>query len=332
MSGWANKKAREDSLSRRLIRLVGVLCIFASANAVAQEFPTRPITFVIGLAAGGFTDTSARIYADAITQQEGWKIIVDNRAGAGGGIAAATVQNAAPDGYTVLVFSGSQHATVAAVTPNLYQPVTGFAPITVLFDSVALLAVPKDSPVNSVAELFESSRKKLGGLTVATPGVGSPSHLLGVQIAQVANVLIEFVHYRGGASMMADLVAGRVDLGIPSLTSAVQFVDDGRLRVLAVSSPRRLDRLPDVPTFTELGIGNQTVAGWFAAATTAGTPRPVVEKLRNAFLAATTDQTLKKRFGDLETPIVTTAPEELGRLMAEESEKMNRLVPSMGLK
>jgi tripartite-type tricarboxylate transporter receptor subunit TctC len=132
--------------------------------------------------------------------------------------------------------------------------------------------------------------------------------------------------------MMADLIAGRVDLGVPSLTSAVQFIDDGRLRVLGVSSPRRLERLPDVPTFAELGFGNQTVAGWFAAATTAGTPRAVVEKLRAAFVDATMDPTLKKRFGDLETPIVTTTPEELGKLMAEESEKMNRLVPSLGLR
>ena len=182
------------------------------------------------------------------------------------------------------------------MTPNLYQPVAGFAPITVLFDSVALLAVPKDSPLKSVAELFESGRKKPGGLTVATPGVGSPSHLLAAEIAQAANVPIEFVHFRGGASMMADLIAGRVDLGVPSLTSAVQFLDDGRLRVLAVSSPRRLDRLPDVPTFTELGFGNQTVAGWFAAATTAGTPRPVVEKLRAAFVDATADPALKEAF------------------------------------
>jgi tripartite-type tricarboxylate transporter receptor subunit TctC len=313
--------------------IVGAALIgFVPCTAIAEQYPARPITFVIGLAVGGFTDTSARIYAEAIAHHENWKIIVDNRAGAGGGIAAAAVQNASPNGYNVLIFSGSQHATVAAITPNLYQPANGFAPITLLFDSVILLAVPKDSPAKSVSELFELGRTRSGGLTFADQGVGSPSHLLAAEIAEAAKVPMQFAHYRGGSAMMADFVAGRVDFALPTLTSSAQFIASGQLRVLAVYAPRRLDQFPNAPTFAELGYGNQDFAGWFAAATTAGTPKSVIEKLRNAFLAATNDPTLKRRFMDLETPILTSTPEELSKLMIQESEKMDRLAPALGLK
>jgi tripartite-type tricarboxylate transporter receptor subunit TctC len=315
---------------RAWLACTAIATSFPGVNA--EEFPSRPITFIIGLAAGGFTDTSARSYADVITQREGWKIVIDNRAGAGGGIAAAAVQNAAPDGYTLLVFSGSQHATVAAISPNMYQPVAGFAPITLLFDSITLLAVPASSPARSVAQLFEIGRTKPGGLTFATQGVGSPAHLFAAQLADAGKVPIEFVHYRGGSALLADFVAGRVDFALPTLTTVAQFIADGRIRVLAVNSAKRVDKFPDVPTFAELGYAKQSVASWFAVATTAGTPAVTIERLRQAFLTAANDATLKRKFADLETPVITSTPDELGRLMTEESAKMQVLVPALGLK
>ena len=161
--------------------LAAALSLVVTA-APAQDYPSKPITLMVGLAAGGITDVTARLYAEAVSRSIGQRVTVENKTGAGGGVAAAYVQNAMPDGYTLLVFSGSQHATVPAVSGATYEPVKGFSPITYLFNSVVVLTVPENSPVKTMKELHEWGRKKPGGLTVGTPGLGSPSHLLGAKI------------------------------------------------------------------------------------------------------------------------------------------------------
>lgn len=309
-----------------------VLAISPAVEASAQEFPKRPITLIVGLAAGGITDTTARIYADAVSAATGWKIVVENRAGSGGAVAASAVQSAAPDGHTLLVFSGSQHATVAATTPGVYQPVSGFAPITLLFNSVILLTVPGQSAARSVEQLFHIGRTRPGGLTFASQGIGSPPHLLAAKLALAAKVPVEFVHYRGGAPLIADLLGSRVDFAFPSLTTTATYLAAGQLRALAVDADRRLERLPDVPTLTERGFGKEKVASWFGLATTAGTPDDTVARLRTAFVAASSDPALVKRLTELGTPIVTSTSGEMGRLMKEESEKMQELVAVLGLR
>ena len=163
------------------------------------------------------------------------------------------MQNAAPDGYTLLVFSGSQHATVPAVSNANYDPVKGFSPITYLFNSVVVLTVPADSPAKTMAELHDWGRKKPGGLTFGTPGLGSPSHLLGAKILLADKVPFETVHYRGGQPMMADLITGRVDFSWPTLSTSRSFLADGKLRALALDADTRWGPLPDVPTLVELG-------------------------------------------------------------------------------
>src|SRR5262249_7145650 len=205
------------------------------------EFPSRPITLMVGLAAGGITDVTARLYAEAVSRITGQRVSVENRAGAGGGLAAALVQNAPPDGYTLLVFSGSQHATVPAVGNASYDPVKGFAPVSFLFNSVVALTVPPDSPVQSMKELHELGRKKPGGLTFGTPGLGSPSHLLGAKILLADKVPFETAHYRGGSPMMADLITGRVDFSWPTLSTSRGYLADGKLRALALDADKRWD-------------------------------------------------------------------------------------------
>src|SRR5262245_8664831 len=155
------------SFTRRCA-LGAVVCSLLPASAAAQDFPTRPITLMVGLAAGGITDVTARFYAEAVSRLTGERAIVENRAGAGGSLAAAQVQSAAPDGYTLLVFSGSQHATVPASGNASYDPVKGFAPVTFLFNSVVALTVPAGSPAQSMKELQELGRRKPGGLTFGT--------------------------------------------------------------------------------------------------------------------------------------------------------------------
>jgi tripartite-type tricarboxylate transporter receptor subunit TctC len=312
--------------------VAGALLFALSARSYAQDFPSKPITIIVGLAAGGITDITARIYAEAVSRGIGQRVSVENKPGAGGAVGAAAVQNAAPDGYTLLVFSGSQHATIAAAGPAPYEPVKGFAPVTLLFNSVVALSVPADSPYTSVADLFEKGKKKEGGLLFGSPGLGSPSHLLGARLALAANVPIQSIHYRGGAPMMADLVTGRVEWAFPTLSTARGYLADGKLKALALDSAERWKGLPDTPTLTELGYGNEKVASWFGLAAPAGTPPAIVAKLREEFVKASRDPDVIRRLTENGTPIATSTSTDMGKLMAEETVTMEALVKTLGLK
>jgi tripartite-type tricarboxylate transporter receptor subunit TctC len=320
------------SLFRSAALAVALPVLLAAPAADAQDFPSRPITIMVGLAAGGITDVTTRLYAEVVARNLGQRIVVENRTGSGGGVAAAAVQNAQPDGHTLLVFSGSQHATVAAVGTAAYDPVKGFAAITYLFNSVVVLTVPGDSEAKTMAQMHEIGKKKSGGLSFGTPGLGSPSHLLGEKILRADKVPFQSIHYRGGAPMMADLITGRVDFSWPTLSTSRAYLADKKLRALAIDADKRWPPLPDVPTLDELGYGKQKVASWFALAAPAGTPRPVVDKLRAEFIKASQDPELQRRLAENGTPIASSTPEEMGRAMAQEWETMQALVREFGLR
>jgi tripartite-type tricarboxylate transporter receptor subunit TctC len=311
--------------------LAAGFALFAT-SAQAQDYPNKPITLIVGLAAGGITDVTARLYAEAAARITGQRVTVENKTGAGGGVAAAYVQNQPPDGYTLLVFSGSQHATVPAVSNATYEPVKGFSPITYLFNSVVVLTVPADNPAKTMKELHEWGRKKQGGLTFGTPGLGSPSHLLGAKILMADKVPFEAAHYRGGAPMMADLVTGRVDFSWPTLSTSRSFLADGKLRALALDADKRWDRLPDVPTLDELGFGQQKVASWFALAGPAGMPPALVNRVRDIFIQASKDPELQRRLGENGTPIASSTPEQMGRAMQQEWDTMQVLARTLNLR
>ena len=312
--------------------LAAALSLYAS-TARAQDFPNRPITIVVGLAPGGITDVTARIYAEALSRVVGQRVVVENRQGAGGAVGAAAVQNAAPDGYTLLVFSGSQHAAVPAMSATApYEPIKGFAPISLLFHLATIVSVPTDLPAKTLKEMFALGKTKPGGLSFGSPGVGTPSHMLAAVLAKTTGTPIQYVHYRGGAPMMADLITGRVDFALASITVAKSNFAAGKLRGLAIDYNKRSDHLPEVPTLTELGYGDAKVASWFGVATPAGTPPAIVAKLHESFVKASRDPELIKRLGDNGTPIETTTPAQMAKLMAEEWERTGGLVRELGLK
>jgi tripartite-type tricarboxylate transporter receptor subunit TctC len=326
-------------MPRRFVRRfvvagIGLLLLAASAQVPtqAQDYPNRPITLLVGLAAGGITDITSRLYAEAASKISGQRITVENRTGAGGGVAASAVQNAAPDGYTLLVFSGSQHATIPASGNAPYEPVKGFSPVTFLFNSVVVLTVPADSSAKTMAELHDLGRKKPGGLTFGTPGLGSPSHLLGAKILIADKVPFETAHYRGGAPMMADLITGRVDFSWPTLSTSRAYLADKKLRALALDADARWAPLPDVPTLTELGFGKEKVASWFALAAPAKTPPEVVSKIRELFVKASQDPDLKRRLEENGTPILTSTSEQMGAAMEQEWQTMQQLAKTLNLK
>jgi tripartite-type tricarboxylate transporter receptor subunit TctC len=306
--------------------------VLMAAPSPAQTFPSRPITLMVGLAAGGITDVTARLYAEAVSRHIGQRIIVENRTGAGGAVAAAAVQNAPADGHTLLVFSGSQHATIPAAGQANYDPVKGFAAVTFLFNSVVVLTVPADSPAKTLSELHDLGRKKPGGLTFGTPGLGSPSHLLGAKILLADKVPAETTHYRGGAPMMADLITGRLDFGWPTLSTSRAYLADKKLRGLALDAEKRWPMLPDVPTLGELGFGKETVASWFGLAAPAGTPPAIVNALNEMFVKASQDPELKRRLDENGTPIATSTPGQMAKAMEEEWSAMQQLAKVLNLR
>ena len=219
-----------------------------------------------------------------------------------------------------------------AVSSAAYDPVKGFSPITYLFNSVVVLAIPAESPAKTLAELHEFGKKKQGGLTFGTPGLGSPSHLLGAKILLRDNVPFETVHYRGGAPMMGDLLTNRVDFGWPTLTTSRAYLAEGKLRGLAIDADQRWDRLPNIPTLDELGYGKEKVASWFALGGPAGMPPALVNKVRDIFIQASKDPDLQKRLGEKGTPIVSSTPEEMGKAMEAEWATMQELAKTLNLK
>lgn len=316
----------------RLPWLAAAMLLSASA-VCAQEFPTRPITILVGVAPGGVTDLATRAYANAVVKNNGWKVVVENRPVAGGAVAATAVQNAAPDGYTLLTVVGAQFASIPAMQANPpFDPIRGFQPITLMFRLAQLLAVPADSPANTVAELLALGKKKEGGLSFGTPGAGSPAHLLGAKIALATGTPMQYVHYRGGPPMITDLVTGRVDFGMLSYIAAKPHIDDKKLKGLVIDSDARIAQIAYVPTLIEAGLAKERVANWFGLAAPAGTPAAIVQKLHAEFIRASKDPEVIKQLQAAGAQVATSTPEEMSRLVSEEVNSMTALVTALGLR
>jgi tripartite-type tricarboxylate transporter receptor subunit TctC len=311
---------------------VAVLLSRALWPAQADDFPSKPITIMVGLAPGGITDVTARLYAEVVARNTGQRITIENRPAAAGALAAAAVQNAVPDGTMLLVFSGSQHATVAAMGSAPYEPVKGFSFITVLFNSVVAFVVPPDSPARTLDELLDLGRKRSGGLSMGTPGLGSPSHLLGARVALAANAPLQSIHYRGGAPMLADVLTGRVDFAVVTLSTSRAFLADKRLRALALDADARWSELPDVPVLAEIGYGKEKVANWFGVAAPAGIRPAMVQRLREEFVKASRDPELQRRLAENGTLIATSTSEEMRAMMVDEVATMETLVKTLGIR
>lgn len=304
----------------------------ASAPARAQDFPQHPLTLVLGHGAGGGTDIYMRIYMEAVSRALGQRVIVDNRPGAGGAVAATVVQQAAPDGYTLLGISGLQHAYLPATQTVSFEPLKGFAPVTLLFEIVSALAVPADNPARNIKEFIEYGRKKPNGLTVGSPGPGTPPHLFGALITEATGVPVQVIQYRGSTTIMTDLAAGRIDFAFPTYGVGQPFLVSNKVRALAVASDTRWSLMPELPTMLEAGILKHMVAMWYGLLAPAGTPAPVIARLHDAFVQASRDPDLVKRLNATGTTIRTSTPDEMRALMVAESKNVETLIKRLDLR
>ncbi len=310
-------KIEKYKFSRRLVLLAGALTLALPQLATAQSWPTKPIKLIIPFAAGGTTDILGRLLAQQLTKDLGQNVIVENKGGAGGNIAAEFVAQSPADGYTIMLASGS----MLTVNPNLYKrlPINyskDFVNITNVASGPMMLSVSNKIPVKNLNEFITYAKTK--DLNFGSAGIGSQVHMAGENLTYAANIPATHVPYKGESAAINDLVAGQIDFMVGNLTAATGFAKNGQIKPIAVTSAKRVKQLPDVPTVAESGIPGFESTGWFGLVAPASTPKAITDKIYAATVKAVNSEAMKKSL-DLNglTAVVNTQDEFNAQIKAE---------------
>ncbi|MDP1538085.1 MAG: tripartite tricarboxylate transporter substrate binding protein [Burkholderiales bacterium] len=306
------------------------LCVPAFA---ADTFPTRPIRVIVPYAPGGNVDISARIIAPALGEALGQTVVVDNRPGAGGNLGAALVAKATPDGYTLLVGSSGPLSVNPVIFKNLpYDSLKDFAPIsTVQAVPLVVLASPK-AGFNSIADVVAAAKSRPGKVTMASAGAGTTNHFAIELFASMANIKVLHVPYKGSGPALSELLGGQVETMVDQLAASIGYVKDGRLKVLAVTTPQRAAALPNVPTLDELGYKGYQASTLLGLLAPAGTPKPVVAKLNAAVRKVMDNSAVAERFRGLGANPGASSPEQFSARIRDELAQWRALVKNLNLK
>ena len=307
-----------------------VLALAGTASAQAPAYPAKAITFVVPFAAGSATDQLARALGQSVTTDTKQPVVVDNKAGASGMIAAQAVARASADGYTVLITTNTTHAANEHLYKKLsYDPVKDFAPVTGLGKGGQVLVVNANAPYKSVAELLAFAKKNPGKLSFGSGS--SSSRMAGEMLKQLAHVDILHVPYKSNPLAITDLLGGQIDMMITDMSTGVPQIKSGKLRALGYSTQKRSSQLPDVPTIAEAGVKGYDMGYWFAAYVPAGTPVPVVARLNELLAQATKSAAAKSFFSTAGSEAWTTTPEELAKFQAAETQKWGKVIKAAGI-
>jgi tripartite-type tricarboxylate transporter receptor subunit TctC len=322
---------------RRFLGAAAVLGALAgpvrSSRAQAPAWPTKPLRIIVPGGAGGVTDIRARWLAERLAPVLGQSIVIENRPGAGGNLGTAAAARSAPDGYTLVIV----HIGTMAINPHLYpnpgyDPLTDLAPITRLGVGAQVLAVPKAVPASSLAELLALARAKPGELSFGSPGVGTPGHLASSMLLHLTGTRATHIPYKGGGQAVADLVAGHFTWTIEGYTVLRPFAQDGRLRLLAVTSAQRVKLMPDVPTMAEAGVPGYDFTAWAGIAAPAGTPRPIIDQLYAAIAKILASPEARDWFNSFGVEPGGEPPDALAALVRAEHAKLGEVVRAVGIK
>ena len=309
------------------------LLTMAAGAAFAQgDYPNKPIRFIVPFPPGGGTDIVSRLVVNKMTETLGWRIVIDNRGGAGGSVGMEAAANSAPDGYTLVMGQTSN----LAVNPSLYaklpyQPLRDFSPVSLVSMIPITFMVSAKSPYKTVGDLVNAAKARPGQVTFATTGNGTIGHLTGELLQRRAGVKLNHVPYKGSLQAFPDLLGGRIDLFLASLETAIPQVKAGTIRVLAVTSLQRAPVMPDVPTVAESGYAGFDANTWTGVLVAAKTPQPIIERLNAEITKVLDAPDIRARLATGGTP-VKTGPQAFIALLKADSEKWGRIVKEAGLK
>jgi tripartite-type tricarboxylate transporter receptor subunit TctC len=323
-------------LNRR--RFVGVAAAAVAAPSIlvsrasGADWPVKPVRIVVPFTPGGSTDITARLIGNRLQEVWGQSVVVENKPGAGGNIAADMAAHSDPDGYTILI-SGPGMATNPFLYPSLnYDPVGDFAPVTLLITQPNLMCVPNSSPAKSVQEFIAYCNDNRGKVTYASSGNGTTLHLSGELFKRLAKVEMTHIPYRGGAPAINDLIPGRVDVIFDNMPSILPHVKGGSLRGLAVTTRERVAVVPEIPTIAESGVPGFDVFSWFGFFVPAKTPQDVIAKINAETNAALAHASVKSRFEDLGATPKGSTPAELAAFLKSETDKWGPVIRDAKIK
>jgi tripartite-type tricarboxylate transporter receptor subunit TctC len=297
--------------------------------ARADTYPSHPVRLVVGFAAGSTTDVLARLMGQWLSQRLGQQFVIENRPGAGGNIGAETVVKAAPDGYTLLMVPPAVAANAALYEHLNFDFVRDTAPVAGVVRLPNVAEVHPSVPVNTIPELIAYA--KANKLSYASAGIGTPSHLAGQLFNVMTGVNLQNVPYRGDGPAMADLIAGQIPLAFATTIASIEHIRAGQLRPLGVTTLKRADVLPNIPSISEFVPGYET-SSWFGIAAPAGTPADIIETLNRETNAGLADATINARLADMGCMVLPGSAADFGKLIADETAKWGKVIRDAGIK
>lgn len=318
--------------ARLLFPLILLVSFCLTASAQESSYPERPITMVVTFAAGGSSDVLARAVAEAMSQDLGKQVVVDNRPGAGGHIGAEAVAHAAPDGYTILFGTNGTLGIGPALYKNLrYDPLHDLAPVGLLHKLPLLLIVNPQIHAQNLAELLIYARNNPGKLTFASAGVGSVSHLAGELFKEEAKVDILHVPYKGGGAAITDLVSGRVSMMLETIPNALPLARNGQMLAIGVTTKERSSLAPEIPTLSETGLPGFDVSAWTGLFVPAGTPAAVIDRLNAATRKILSDQKYVALIHTMGTDVAASTPQQFGAFVRDDIVRWTKVIDSAGI-
>jgi len=324
----ATRRFALGSIASAVVLGAGLL---GGTSALAQAYPTKPVTIIVPFAAGGTTDILARIIGQALTAELGQSVVVDNRAGAGGNIGGQAAAKATPDGHTLFMGTVGTHAINASLYKKMpFDPVKDFAPLTRVANVPNLLVANPAQPYKSVKDLIAYAKANPGKVNFGSSGNGSSIHLSGELFKSLAKVDMQHVPYKGSAPAVTDLLGNQIGIMFDNMPSAIQHVRSGKLVPLAVTTAKRSPELPNVPTIAEAGVPGYEATSWFGMFAPAGTPAPVLAKLNAAIVKVLAQPDVKKKINEQGAEVYSETPEQFAAFIQAESVKWGKVVKESG--
>jgi len=302
-----------------------------SRNAWAQAYPTRPVSIIVTFAAGGGTDITARLIGQWLAERLGQQFIIENRPGAGGNIGTEAVVRSPADGYTLLMI-GSWNAINATLYDKLnYNFIRDIAPVASVIRYPYVMVVNPSVPAKSVPEFIAYAKANPGKLNMASPGTGTGPHIAGELFKMMAGVDMVHVPYRGAGPSLSNLIGAQVQVTFESMSASIGYIRAGTLRALAVTTTRRSEALPDIPTVAEFVPGYEA-SSWYGVGAPKATPAEIVDKLNKEINAGLADPKMKARLVDLGNAPLALSPADFGKLIADETEKWGNVARALNIK